>query len=69
LSIDRVAIQALDLGKSQGIVIETSPRLLIATGEGALEVQELQPAGKRSMPAGDFLRGNRVAVGDKFGPA
>jgi methionyl-tRNA formyltransferase len=31
--------------------------LLIATGQGALEVRELQPAGKRRMTAAEFLRG------------
>jgi methionyl-tRNA formyltransferase len=30
---------------------------LIATGQGALEVRELQPAGKRRMTAAEFLRG------------
>ena len=31
-----------------------------------LEILELQPAGKRSMPASDFLRGHRVQPGDRF---
>jgi methionyl-tRNA formyltransferase len=54
---------------SAGTVILSSPHLLIATGDAAIEIQELQPAGKRSMPAADFLRGNRVNLGDRFGPA
>ena len=29
---------------------------------------KFQPAGKRSMSAAEFLRGNRVSVGDRFGP-
>jgi len=33
--------------------------LRIATGEGALEVHELQPAGKRRMTAAEFLRGRQ----------
>jgi methionyl-tRNA formyltransferase len=66
LNIDRVAIYALDPEKPPGTIVETSPRLLIAAGDGVLEIQELQPAGKRSMPAGDFLRGNRLTVGDQF---
>jgi len=41
----------------------------IATGSGLLVIRELQPAGKRAMPAGEFLRGYQVKVGEKFGPA
>ena len=51
-----------------GTVIAADSRLLVAAGEGALELVELQPAGKRSMPATDFLRGYHVHVGDRFGP-
>jgi methionyl-tRNA formyltransferase len=69
LNIDRVVVHALVSEKSPGTVVELSPHLLVATADGVLEVEELQPAGKRSMPAGDFLRGNRVAIGDKFAPA
>lgn len=43
--------------------------LLVTTGEGGvLDVLELQPAGKRRMAAGDFLRGHRLQAGDRFGP-
>jgi len=34
-----------------------------------VEITELQPAGKRRMPAADFLRGHRPQPGDQFGPA
>ena len=73
LNIDRVAIippdeSAAAYGSPPGSVLESSPRLLIATAEAALEIQELQPTGKRSMPGADFLRGNRVNIGDRFGP-
>jgi len=66
LNIDRVEIHTLTLREPPGTVVELSPHLLIATVDGALEIQELQPAGKRSMPAADFLRGNRVVAGDRF---
>ncbi|MCE9604269.1 MAG: methionyl-tRNA formyltransferase [Planctomycetia bacterium] len=59
-----------DAAATQGVVTEVSKEeFVIATGEGLLVVQELQPAGKRSMPAGEFLRGYQVKVGEKFGPA
>jgi methionyl-tRNA formyltransferase len=76
LVIDRVAVAASQTSvvddtpstTAPGTVIAADERLVVATGEGALEVLELQPAGKRSMSAGEFLRGNRIRVGDEFGP-
>jgi methionyl-tRNA formyltransferase len=48
--------------------VNVSSRLLIATGDGILEILDLQAAGKRPMPSAEFLRGNRAAVGDRLGP-
>jgi methionyl-tRNA formyltransferase len=76
LNIDRVAlvnpaVPADAIGKTAGpgTILQTSPGLIVATGDAPVEILELQPAGKRSMPASDFLRGNRVSVGDRFGKA
>jgi methionyl-tRNA formyltransferase len=78
LSIDRVSINPLPSGggsvrascdASPGTVLESSKRLLISTGDIPLEILELQSAGKRSMAAGEFLRGNRVNIGEVLGPA
>jgi methionyl-tRNA formyltransferase len=49
-----------------------SPRskdeLWVATGgNGAIEIRELQPAGKRRMRAEEFLRGHPLQAGDRFG--
>jgi methionyl-tRNA formyltransferase len=49
-----------------GTVLE-GPSLRVATGSGALEVLELQPAGKRMLNAGDWLRGQRGLVGQRLG--
>ena len=73
LNVDRVAIVSATGLTSQisppGTVLDSSGRLVIATESGeALEVHELQPAGKRSMAAAEFVRGYRPAVGDLFGP-
>lgn len=51
-----------------GTIIESGDRLVIATAEGALELPQLQPAGKRVLSAAEFLRGYPVAVGQRFGP-
>jgi methionyl-tRNA formyltransferase len=76
LAIDHTAIAAMEstalenqpLTAPPGTVMLAASRLIIATGHGALEILELQPAGKRSMAATDFLRGNRVEAGDRLGP-
>jgi methionyl-tRNA formyltransferase len=39
-----------------------------AGGGTVVEVLELQPAGKKRMPAADFLRGHRPLPGDRLGP-
>ena len=43
--------------------------LWASTGfNGAVEIVELQPAGKRRMSGAEFLRGHRPQAGDRFGP-
>jgi methionyl-tRNA formyltransferase len=71
LNIDRVSVigeAASAAGTAPGTIVCADKQLLVATGDGTVEVAQLQPAGKRSMPAADFLRGHAVAVGDRFGP-
>jgi methionyl-tRNA formyltransferase len=41
---------------------------VVAGGGSVLVVEELQPAGKRRMAAGEFLRGRRPQSGDRLGP-
>ena len=50
-----------------GTVIEAKNRLLVTTGDGVLELHDVQLAGKRSMPAADLLRGLSLAVGSRLG--
>ena len=49
-----------------GTVLAADSRLLIATGQGAVEVEEVQPAGKERMSAADWIRGRGAAVGRRF---
>jgi methionyl-tRNA formyltransferase len=51
---------------NSGEVIEAAARLVIATGDGRVEVSEVQPAGKERMPAADWVRGRGTAVGRRF---
>ncbi len=70
LNIDRVErATAGELASASGEVVDATNHLLVSTGDGILELLELQPAGKRAMTSADFLRGNRVSVGDRLGPA
>lgn len=51
-----------------GTVLETDPEVgvLIACGDHAVRIREVQPAGKRRMPAADWIRGRGVVVGARF---
>jgi methionyl-tRNA formyltransferase len=50
-----------------GTVIEAdADGLVVACGEGAVRVQQVQPAGKKRMSAAEWARGRGVGVGDRF---
>ena len=51
------------------VLVSDGRQLIVATREGALSLERLQPAGKRMMDASEFLRGYGVKPGDRFGPA
>jgi methionyl-tRNA formyltransferase len=68
LNIDRVKPASVAVGLTPGTIGQTTDKLVLMTGDGGLEVLELQPAGKRSMPTSDFLRGYRPQIGERFGP-
>ena len=41
--------------------------IVVAAGEGAVRVGEVQPPGRRRMTAGEWVRGRGVRAGDRFG--
>ncbi len=49
-----------------GRVMELAKGVAVATGEGALVLQELQLAGKRAMSAEEFVRGQRGFIGSSL---
>lgn len=60
------AAQASDLAPGQ--VAEIGQDFFtVCTGEGWLEVYEVQPAGKKAMPVKAFLNGAGLSVGSKLG--
>ena len=48
------------------IVAAAGDRLRVATGDGGIDLIELQAEGKRPMSPRDFLAGHRLSVGDRF---
>lgn len=64
-SIWRARTEAAQKG-APGTILEAGSRLVVATGAGALELLEVQAAGRRPLPAPDFLRGARLAPGERL---
>ncbi|MGI6239816.1 MAG: methionyl-tRNA formyltransferase [Christensenellales bacterium] len=58
-----------DTGEEPGLVIESSPRkgLIVACGEGALEIIEMQAANAKCMQAKQYLMGRCIDPGTEMG--
>ncbi|QYR24068.1 methionyl-tRNA formyltransferase [Paenibacillus sp. sptzw28] len=55
-------------GTLPGTVIKTDETgILVQTGEGALLLTVIQPAGKKAMPASEWLKGARLPAGTMLG--
>ncbi len=50
-----------------GTVLHIADGLMVAAGQGSLLLKEVQPEGKKPMPAADWARGARLRVGDRLG--
>jgi methionyl-tRNA formyltransferase len=65
--VDRVRVLPLDSNAEPGTVVKADvQQLVIATSDGAISIEAIQPAGKRVLQIGEFLRGYPIKVGDKF---
>lgn len=51
-------------GKPGEVLAIEKKSFVVATGEGALRILQVQPEGKKAMPAGDFLNSRAIKVGD-----
>ena len=49
-----------------GEVLEAGPALVVACGEGAVQVAEVQPAGRRRLAAAEWLRGRPLGSGARL---
>ena len=59
--------EVVDQSGNPGEVLSAEGELIIACGEQALKIAELQPDGSRRMSVEDFLRSSPIAVGDILG--
>jgi methionyl-tRNA formyltransferase len=55
------------LGLAPGELSVGPTGVLVGTGRGAVRLGEVQPAGKRMLPAADWARGARPAPGERLG--
>jgi len=66
-SLENEAFAQEDIAGPGQIIQVLGEGLLVRTGEGVLQILEVQPAGKRPMPARDFFNGRHGQVGEKLG--
>ena len=52
---------------SPGTVLEAGSRVVVACGGGAVAIGSLQVEGRRALAAAEFVRGERVAPGERWG--
>ena len=65
LLIDAVAVAPQTASAAPGTVVSLEP-LVVACGEGALDIRMLRPEGRRSMPPRAFRAGNPLEMGEVF---
>lgn len=61
----RVSSNAVE-SAAPGTIVRAGDRLLLATGDGAVMVREIQPAGRRRMPVSDWVHGRASPQGQQF---
>lgn len=67
LIVGRAAVVPGVEGRPGTALTVAKNELVIATGLGGLSLLEVQPAGKRMLAIGEFLRGYGIHIGDTFG--
>lgn len=64
---DLTVINEKDQSASPGRILSVDKGLLVATGQGLVQINELQVAGKKRMTAEEWIRGYRVQIGERIG--
>lgn len=68
LKVHRTRLRAEVAPGAPGAVLEAGDGgLVVSAADGALELLEVQPAGKAAMKGADFVRGYPIAAGDRLG--
>ena len=53
-----------------GTVVSVDGKITVACGDGlCIDILEVLPAGKKRMSSADYLRGNKMEIGDAFASA
>ena len=55
--------RAVEGGGAPGTVLDAMTRLVVAAGDGAVDIGEVQPSGKARMAASAWLRGHPISAG------
>lgn len=66
LKIYRTIVHNATSPDPPGTVWHTDGKFIVSTGDGSIQILELQPEGKRRMSAAEFLRGNRLEKGTRL---
>ena len=66
-NLEAVTESSHNPGAPGSIASDASGNLLVQTGCGVIAVTKLQPAGKKTMAAADYLRGKPVQEGEELG--
>jgi methionyl-tRNA formyltransferase len=67
LMIYRARVVASDSDAEAGTIVSMRANPIVKCGVGALELIEVQAPGRKRMRASDWVRGRRLAVGQKLG--
>lgn len=68
LLLVRAAVAPGRADREPGEVIESSAgRLTVQTGDGGLQLLQIQPEGRRAMSSAEFLNGRKLTPADRFG--
>jgi methionyl-tRNA formyltransferase len=69
LIVGRVAVRDTEAAAEPGTVVAAwGNQLHVAAKSGVVAIEQVQPAGKRMLASGEFLRGYPVRAGERFGP-
>lgn len=58
--------KSIDMTGEQGVVLSVDNELIIGCGKGAVSLLKVQKSGGKPMGIKDFLRGNKLVVGEVF---